>query len=101
MGKQKYLGLWEIDQTRIPVDPVERGNLFLLMLNMVKQDMESGKTKEWGGFVGELKGFFVAEGSEVDISLMLQQYVPYVSFKLHAAMIFGQVEEYAKALAGK
>jgi hypothetical protein len=101
MGKQKYLGLWEIDQSRIPVDPVERGNLFLLMLSMVKQDMESGKTKEFGGFVGENNGFFFAEGSEVEISIMLQQYVPYVSFKVYPAMKFDQVEEYAKALAGK
>ena len=32
---------------------------------------------------------------------MLQQYVPYVSFKVQAVMNIDQVEEYAKALAGK
>lgn len=101
MGKQRYLGHWTVDQSRIPLDPVERGNLFLLMVNMVKEDMKSGKTKVWGGVVGELHGFFVAEGSEVEISLMLQQYVPYVSFKVQAVMNIDQVEEYAKALAGK
>lgn len=97
----KYLGLWEMDPTRVPIDPVERGNLWLMMTAMVRQDMEKGLVKEWGTFVGEINGYFVAEGTEVEVSLMTQQYVPYARFKFHAAISVDKVEEIAKSLAGK
>jgi hypothetical protein len=35
----RYLLLWEIDRTRIPVDPKERGVGFNMLLEMVKQDI--------------------------------------------------------------
>ena len=48
MGKQRYLGHWTVDQSRIPVDPVERGNLFLLMVYMVKAGYEVGENQGVG-----------------------------------------------------
>ena len=96
----KYLMLWELDTTRVPVDPKERGSGFELLMGAVKQDIQKGLMKDWGGFVGELNGYGVAEGSEVEIGNMMQQYVPFVSFKLHAIASVSQVDELVKALKG-
>jgi len=53
----KYLVLWEIDQTKIPVDPKERGDTWSLFMTVVRQDIEKGIVKDWGAFVGDTKGY--------------------------------------------
>jgi hypothetical protein len=44
----KYLVLWEVDQTKIPIDPKERGEGWSLLMALVRQDIEKGITKDWG-----------------------------------------------------
>jgi hypothetical protein len=94
----KYLLLWEIDTTRVPVSPKERGAGWKALMEMVKQDMKKGMTKDWGAFVGEINGYSVAEGTEVEIGNMLQQFAPFVRFKVHPIASVSQVEEVIKAL---
>lgn len=96
----KYLVLWEVDQSRVPVDAKERGGAWSLLVDMVKQDIKGGKLKEWGGFVGEINGYAVYEGTEVEIGRMLQQYTPYVHFKVHPVASVNQVDEVIKSLSG-
>ena len=79
----KYLVLWEVDQSRVPVDAKERGAAWSLLMEMVKQDMKSRQMKDWGAFVGEINGYSIYEGTEVEVGNMLMQYAPYVSFKVH------------------
>jgi hypothetical protein len=67
---------------------------------MTKQDLAQGALKDWGSFVGELKGYAVAEGTEVEIGTFIQRYVPYVTFKTYPVATVGQVEEIIKALSG-
>jgi hypothetical protein len=94
----KYLLLWEVDHTKVPVNPKERGVGFNMLLEMVKQDMKKGITKDWGGFVGELSGYSVVEGTEVEIMNQLQQFVPFIRFKVHPIASVSQVGEMIKAL---
>ena len=94
----KYLLLWEIDETKIPVSPKERGAGWSALLQIVKQDIKKGMTKDWGAFVGEINGYSVAEGTEVEIGNMLQQFAPFVRFKVHPIASVSQVEEVIKAL---
>jgi hypothetical protein len=94
----KYLLLWEIDRTRIPVDSKERGVGFNMLLEMVKQDIKKGITKDWGVFVGENFGYSVVEGTEAEIMKQLQQYIPFVYFKAHPIGSVAQAEEMIKAL---
>ena len=94
----RYLLLWEIDRTRIPVDPKERGVGFNMLLEMVKQDIKKGITKDWGVFPGEFNGYSVVEGTEVEIMKQLQQYSPFVHFKIHPIGSVAQAEEMIKAL---
>jgi hypothetical protein len=94
----KYLLLWEIDRTKVPVSPKERGVGFNMLLEMVKQDIKKGITKDWGAFVGELRGYSVVEGTEVEILNQIQRYTPFVYFKVHPIASVAQVEEMITAL---
>ena len=94
----KYLLLWEIDATKIPVSPKERGAGWNALMEMVKQDIKKGMNKDWGAFVGEINGYAVIEGTEVEVMNTLQQYVPFVHFKVHPIASVSQVDEMIKAL---
>ena len=96
----KYLMLWEMDNARTAVDPKERGAQSQMLVAMVNQDIQKGKLKDWGAFVGEMNGYAVAEGTEVEIGNMMQQYIPFVIFKTRAVASVTQVEEIVKALLG-
>jgi hypothetical protein len=76
-----YLMLWEIDTDKLPISREERAAAWKPMIEMVKEGMQQGRIKEWGTFVGELNGFSVAEGTEQEIGLFNQQWVPFVKFK--------------------
>jgi hypothetical protein len=95
----KYLYLWELDRTKIPVDTKERGIGLTMLLEMVKQDIKKGITKDWGAFAGEFNGYSVVEGTEVEILKQVQQYTPFVYFKVHPIASIAQVEEMIKALS--
>jgi len=96
----RYLLLWEVDQTKIPINPKERGAGWGALMNMVRQDREKGLTKDWGAFVGESRGYAVNEGSELEVMKALQQYVPFVRFQVHPIASESQVNEMIKGLTG-
>jgi len=96
----RYLALWEIDQSRVPVDAKEIAAGWSLLAEMVKQDIKSGITKDYGVFVGETKGYSVLEGTEVEVSSGLTKYAPYVIFKVHALASLAQITEVIKKMAG-
>jgi len=68
------------------------------LIGMVKQDMKKGITKDWGAFVGELRGYSIGEGSELELMNSLQQYSPFVHFKVNPIASVSQVDEVIKAL---
>jgi len=96
----KYLMLWEMDNARTPVDPKERGAGYQLLLATIKQDIQKGIMKDFGVFVGELDGYAVAEGTEVEIANAMEQYVPFITFKTRAVASVSQLGEIVKALSG-
>lgn len=60
--------------------------------------IKKGITKDWGVFVGEYDVYSVVEGTEVEILKQIQQYTPFVYFKVHPIASVKQVEEMIKAL---
>lgn len=96
----RYLALWEVDQTKIPIDPKERGEGWSLLMAMVRQDIEKGILKSFGSFVGESNGYAVYEGTEVDVMKTIQQYVPFVIYKVHPVATEKQLNEMIKTLTG-
>ena len=96
----KYLILWQIDQSKIPLDPKQRGEGWGFLLSMVKQDLEKRISTDWGAFVGEAGGYTIMEGSEVEVMKAMQQYVPYCTFRAHSIASVTQVEDMLNALTG-
>ena len=95
----KFLTLWEMDTTRVPVDPKERIAAWTMMFNMVKDELKSGRTKDWGMFAGQLAGYSIDEGTEQEVALSTTKFVPYAKFKVYPILSVSQVEENVKALS--
>jgi hypothetical protein len=79
----KYLMIWEIDASKVPISREERAAAWKPMMDMVKEGIKEGHIKDWGGFVGELSGYSIAEGTEAEIGIFNQQWIPFVNFKCH------------------
>jgi hypothetical protein len=41
------LVLWELDESKIPVEPKERGAAWATSMAAVKKDLETGTAKDW------------------------------------------------------
>ena len=93
----KYLYIWEIDRTKIPIDRKERGVGFSVLMEMVKQDIKKG-IQGLGSIFGEFNGYSIVEGTEVEILKQVQQYTPFVYFKVYPIASVTQVEEMITAL---
>lgn len=96
----KYLVMWEVDTSKVPISPQERGAAWTAMLSMIKQDMKDGKVSDWGAFVGETNGYSVMTGGEVELAKNLQRFYPFITFKVYQVASVDQVAEVAKSLAG-
>ncbi len=89
----KYLLMWEVDLAKVPADRKERAALWGPMVQMVKQQIRDGTTKDWGVFAGGLQGFSVTEGDEMTVSESAQKYLPYVTFTVHPIITVEQMEK--------
>lgn len=89
----KHLLLWRINRELIPADPKERASGWGVLMEMVQKDHDSGLVKDWGAFPGENKGYSIAEGDNLDIMKMTQQYAPYVAFEIHPVASIAEIKE--------
>jgi len=94
-----YLMEWELDTTKVPINPKERASAWLPLVQEVKKDMQSGLLKAWGDYMGEMRGFGLAEGSEEAVAKMAQKYIPYVHFTTHPAGTVEGLEKLLKEMA--
>jgi hypothetical protein len=94
----RYLALWEADNSRLPIDPKERGSDMLEALDYLRQEMKKGLIKDWGGFLGSTSGFTIYEGTEVEVGNSMQHFVPFYSYKIYPVTTLEQSEEATKAL---
>lgn len=95
----RYLSLWEVDHSRLPTNPKEIASGWSLLASMVKEDMKKGIIKDWGAFVGEINGYSIAEGTEVEIGKLNVRYAPFVRFKVYATTPLSEVEQVIKSLS--
>ena len=94
----RYFMTWEIDANKVPISREERGAAWAAMIEMVKQGIKEGRIKEWGMFVGEMRGYSIAEGTEAEIGAFNQNWVPFVNFKSHAVTTIEDVEKVINSL---
>ncbi len=96
----KFLLKWSLDASKVPIDPKERGAGWTLLMNMIKEDREKGILHDWGAFPSEGKGYCIVEGSNVDVMIMTEKYVPYVRFETHPVATIYEVDELLAHLTG-
>jgi hypothetical protein len=96
----RYLLLWEMNRNLVPIDAKERSTGWGTLLAMVKKDLAKGVMKDWGAFPGENRGYLIAEGSQLDVLKMTQQFTPYVNFKIHPVSAVGEIETLLEHMAG-
>ena len=94
----KYLLLWELDRTKIPVDPKERGVEFNMLMKAIKQDIKKGILKDWGVFVGEHNGYSVVQGTEREVIKTSQRYTPFIYSAAHPIASITHAGEMIKVL---
>jgi len=96
----KFYMRWQLDPTKIPVNPEERTKLWLSMLEMVKADLNAGVLKDWGICSDASCGYGFSELSEVDLYTALLKWMPYVSFDIKPVLTVNQaIESIKKAVA--
>lgn len=95
----KYLILWEIDTSKVPISREDRAVVWKPMIEMVKEGIKEGKVKDWGSFVGEMSGYSIAEGTEAEIGIFNQQWVPFVNFKTYPIASVDDVEKTIESLS--
>jgi len=97
----KYLILWKMDQNRIPEDPAEIMKRDEKFMSMIKEDMEKGKTLEWGMFAGgRTAGYVICEGTDLEVSMENMKYIPYIRMKSYPVLGPDQIEEMMKMMQG-
>ena len=93
----KYLILWKMDQNRIPEDPEEWIKRDEKFMSMVKDDLENGKTLEWGMFAGgRTAGYAICEGTDLEVTMENMKYIPHMKMKSYPVLGPTQVEEMMK-----
>jgi hypothetical protein len=68
-------------------------------MGLVRQHIEQGVFTSWGAFVGEECGYCLCEGAELEVLNALQQYVPFVAFKVRPVASEEQVNGMIEALS--
>ncbi len=94
----RFLVLWEIIEDRIPTSPQEIATGWSVMLELTKEDIKKGIVKDWGVVAGELGGFSVFEGTELEIAKNLVRYAPYIRFQVKPIISASEAEEVIKSL---
>ncbi len=95
----RFLILWETDMSRVPENPEEQMSFFTKLMNMVKEDIESGTTKDFGIFVNGTEGYSIEEGTEEEVALTAMKYNPYCKSKVYPILSANQIEKIMKTMS--
>jgi hypothetical protein len=95
----RFLTLWEMDMSRVPENPEDQMSFFTKLMNMVKEDMESGTTRDFGEFINGFEGYSIEEGTEEEVALTAMKYSPYCKFKVYPILSANQIEKIMKTIS--
>jgi hypothetical protein len=80
----RFYVTWKIDPVFTPRDPRDRQKLWLSLLEMAQQDLESGCLVDWGVCRDANEGYAFAETDEETIRASMLKWLPYISFDVRA-----------------
>jgi len=97
----KYYFRWQWNPQITITNPEERAKLLFSLLEMTKQDLQTGKLKDWGTVPGESSGYAIKEvASETDLLTDSLKFMPYVNFEVKPVLTVDQtLESIKKAVA--
>jgi len=75
----------------IPVNPEERGKLWIRMLEMVKADLKNGTLSDWGVRMDSSGGFAFAETDEATLHAAILKWMPYIEYDIRPVLSVDQV----------
>jgi hypothetical protein len=96
----KFYIKWQMEPTQMPAKAEERVKSWLSMLEMVKADVKSGVTKDWGCAAGGECGYSIGEAaSEAELFTRLLKWMPYVHFEVIPVLTVDQTIQSIKKAA--
>jgi len=95
----RFLVLFKGVNARVPEKPEDRMKQDTMLTKMVKDDLKSGKLKDFGIFAEGNAGYAIFEGNEVELALDTNKYYPYADFEAHVVLNNDQQTDVLKKLA--
>jgi hypothetical protein len=97
----KYFSLWETDMSRISSDPKEMAESMTKAIEMSKQWLKNHPGAEWGAFIGEHRGYVMADLSATELMEANLMFSPYIHFKNFQAVTINEYEDAFKSTMAK
>ena len=82
---------WHMNPLTVPVNPEERGKLWITMLEMVKADLKSGTLTDWGVWFDSSGGYAFADTDEVSLNAAILKWMPYIVYDIKPVLSVDQV----------
>jgi hypothetical protein len=92
----KYVALWEVDLSRVSMDPDEVRATHVKSMEKVRQVLKDNPGSDFGIFIGESKGYFSGLKSWQEVVKLDQMFSPWVKFKVYQAYSAIEDEEVSK-----
>jgi hypothetical protein len=97
----KFINLWEVEVSKMPVDPNERAKIIATQIGTVKKMRAEGKLADWGIFAGGAAGYGIAEGTPSDVLKLTMPFAPYIKSHVHPVLSIEEAEAVLKSLSGQ
>ena len=82
---------WQMNPLTVPVNPEERGKLWITMLEMVKAELKSGMLTDWGIWFDLSGGYAFADTDEVSLHAAILKWMPYIVYDIKPVLSVDQV----------
>ncbi|MDG6256766.1 MAG: hypothetical protein QCH35_04125 [Methanomicrobiaceae archaeon] len=92
----KFYMRWHMNPMTIPTNPEERGKLWISMLEMVREELNSGGFTDWGICSDLSAGYAFAETDEKSLHASILKWIPYIVFDIKPVLTVDQSIENVK-----
>jgi hypothetical protein len=84
-----YFGLWHFRGELVPPDPKVQIPMFEAFVALYKSQVQSGDLKESHAFLEGDRGYFISgDISHEKLLMLIQQWLPFVTFEVHQTVKF-------------
>jgi hypothetical protein len=77
----KFLILWHLNPTAVPLDPAEHAKLNEMLYARIDNMLKKGEIMEFGFFLEGSSGYAISEGESADTFNLLTGFFPIIRFE--------------------